>query len=214
MWTWSLNWNEIRTDVVIGSCPMTVTDIDRICEATGANALLSLQSDECRAAFAIDYEALKEHAAVRNVRMANTPMLDFNPPDQRLRLPEAVRALTILLAAGHKVYVHCTAGINRSPLAVLGYLVFVELVSPEEALAFIRQARPAADPSWEAYEGCRQDLVDALRDYILVGAYYRSQQYPENDPLRNWYQAEIDVIRQAFLSPRSLPAARRDPCRP
>ncbi len=213
-WQWSLNWDEVRTDIVIGSCPMATADIDCICNGTGANALLSLQSDDCRAAFGIDYDAHALHGGARGMRMVNTPMLDFNPPDQRRNLPSAVRALAALLTEGHKVYVHCTAGLNRAPLTVMGYLVFIELVEPDEAIAFIRRARPAADPSWEAYEGCRDDLIDALRDYIAVRAYYLSRQYPENDETRNWYRAEVDVIRQAFLSPRSLPAARRDPSRP
>lgn len=212
-WQWTLNWDEVRTDIVIGSCPMSTADIDTIRTATGVNALLSLQSDDCRAAFAIDYAQHAGHGAAAGLRMVNTPMLDFNPPDQRRHLPGAVRALAALLAAGHKVYVHCTAGLNRAPLTVMSYLVFVELVAADEAIAFIRRARPAAEPTWEAYEGCRDDLIEALRDHIAVRAYYLAHQYPDNDDLRNWSQAEIDVIRQAFLSPRSLPNARRDPSR-
>lgn len=213
-WQWTLNWDEVRTDLVIGSCPMTTDDIDRICTETGANALLSLQSDACRAAFAIDYDEHSRHGSARGVRMVNTPMLDFNPPDQRRNLPSAVRALTALLTSGHRVYVHCTAGLNRAPLTVMSYLVFVEMVAPDEAIAFIRRARAGAEPSWEAHHGCRDDLVEALRDHIAVRAYYLSQQYPDADDVRNWYQAEADVIRQAFLSPRSLPNTRRDPSRP
>ena len=129
-WQWSLNWDEVRTDMVIGSCPMIIEDIDRICEEAGATALLSLQSEECRAAFGIDYESHREHGVARGALMLNTPMLDFNPPDQRINLPQAVRALAILLATSHRVYVHCTAGLNRAPLAVLAYLAFVELMPP------------------------------------------------------------------------------------
>lgn len=213
-WQWTLNWDEVRTDLVIGSCPMSVADIDSICAGTGASALLSLQSDECRGAFGIDYTLHARYGGERGVRMVNTPMLDFDPPDQRRNLPAAVRALAALLTDGHKVYVHCTAGINRAPLAVMSYLAFVELVAAEEAIAFIRRARAAADPSWEAHQGCRDDLIEALRDHIAVRAYYLAQQYPDSDDVRNWYQAESDVIRQAFLSPRSLPGARRDPSRP
>jgi len=55
MWEWTLNWNQIRDDLVIGSCPMTTEDIDRIRIETGATALLSLQSDACRMHFGIDY---------------------------------------------------------------------------------------------------------------------------------------------------------------
>jgi hypothetical protein len=212
-WTWSLNWGEIRTDLVIGSCPMTTDDIDRIRERTGATALLSLQSDECRRAFAIDYDAHREHGEALGLAVVNAPMLDFNPPDQRRNLPAAVRSLTALLAANHKVYVHCTAGYNRGPLTVMAYLTFVELVPADEALAFIRRSRPQAEPSWEAFQGAREDLVNALRSHIHVRAYYLHQQHPENDADRNWLQAEADVIRNAFTSPRSMLAPRLDPSR-
>lgn len=192
---------------------MTTDDIDQIVAGTKANALLSLQSEACRAAFSIDDEAHRAHGEDLGLTMVNTPMLDFDPPDQRRNMPAAVRALTALLAADRKVYVHCTAGCNRSPLVVLGYLAFVETMPPAEAMVFIRRARPEAEPSWEAFDGARADLVAALQPFIDVRAYYLHEQHPERDPAENWRQAEADVIRQAFASPRSLPMSRLDPAR-
>ena len=42
-------------------------------------------------------------------------------------LPEAVRLLHLLLTNGKRVYVHCTAGINRATLTTVGYLTFVKV---------------------------------------------------------------------------------------
>ena len=89
MWEWTLNWGQIREDLFIGSCPMTPEDIDRIRDESGATALLSLQSDECRAALSIDYAAHRAHGEQHGVAMVNAPMLDFDPPDQRRNLPDA-----------------------------------------------------------------------------------------------------------------------------
>lgn len=50
MWTWKLNWGQVRDDIVVGSCPMTPGDIDAIQAGTGASAILSVQCDECRQA--------------------------------------------------------------------------------------------------------------------------------------------------------------------
>ena len=211
-WRWSLNWSEVRSDLLIGSCPMAIDDVERIIADAGATAILSLQSKACRGAFAIDYDAHRACGEAAGVAMINAPMLDFDPPDQRRNLPTAVRALTALLAAGRRVCIHCTAGINRSPLVVLGYLSFIETMEPE-ALAYIREARPEAEPSWEAFVGARDDLVETLRPFIHVRAYYRHRQHPEQDPARNWLAAETDVIRQALVSPRSLPQIRLDPSR-
>ena len=213
MWEWTLNWDRIRDNLVIGSCPMTVEDIDRIRDETGATALLSLQSDACRAHFGIDYLEHRAHGERRELAMVNAPMLDFNPPDQRRHLPQAVRCLRELLAAGHKVYLHCTAGCNRAPLTALGYLTFVEMQAPDAAAAFIREGRPQADPSWEAYQGCRADLVEMLRRNIMVRAYYLSQESPDLPPDAHWGRAESEMIRAAFVNGRAPVRWRLDPSR-
>lgn len=199
-WTWTLNWGEIRSDLVVGSCPMTARDLDTIRAGTATTALLSLQTDECRAAFRIDYRAQVRHARKRGVKLVNVPMRDFDPPDQRRHLPDAVRALHRLLADGDRVYVHCTAGINRSPLAVLAYLSFVEGSPAEESLRFIRRGRPEAEPYQEAFDGCWRDLCAGNRDAVALAAWTLAQQRPDAAAAANWYAAERQVIRALFLA--------------
>jgi hypothetical protein len=141
--------------------------------------------------------------------MVNAPMRDFDPPDQRRNLPKAVRRLVGLLAAGHRVYVHCTAGINRGPLAVLSYLTFVEGLPFEEALAVLYAGRPGAEPTWEAYHGTREDLLAAARDEIALEAYLLSQSHPGRTSEANWVEAERSILRKVLLSPaRSLRPVR------
>lgn len=213
MWTWSLNWGEVRDDLVIGSCPMTAEDLERIREGSGASALLSVQSAECHAHLRIDVDDLLRHAVRARLVLVNVPMRDLDPPDQRRRLPDAVRALHRLLAGGHRTYVHCTAGINRSPLTVLGYLTFVEGMAVDEAMRLIRAGRPAAEPYLEAYESCRQDLLQGCREGIALRAYELAEAAPGTSPEENWYQAEKDVLRGLFLA-RSFTAVRHlDPAR-
>ena len=213
MWEWTLNWDEVRNDLVIGSCPMTTADISHIRDETGATALLSLQSDACHEAFGIDWIAFRRHGEALDLAMVNAPMLDFDPPDQRRNLPAAVGCLHDLIAAGHRVYLYCTAGCNRAPLTALAYLTFVEMQPAEAAMVLLKSSRPQSDPSWEAYHGCRADLVAALRENITVRAYYLSQQAEEDDPQTHWLQAEAETIRAAFLNGRAVPRARLDPSR-
>ncbi len=213
MWVWTLNWGRIRDDIVVGSCPMTAADIDRIRDGTRVSALLSVQTEECRAAFGIDYDEHCRHGRSRDLALVNAPMRDFDPPDQRRRLPEAVRALHRLIAAGHRVYVHCTAGINRSPLTVLGYLAFVEGLTEEEAMAVIRGGRPQAEPYWEAFHGCRRDLADRNRDAIAAKAYLLWQDSPEAAAEANWRRAAHDVIRELLVTGGAADTGRLDPHR-
>jgi hypothetical protein len=56
-----------------------------------------------------------------------------------------IRKLALLLAMGKRVYVHCTAGINRATLTVLGYLTFVK-VRPRAGHACLRRAPQHALP--------------------------------------------------------------------
>jgi hypothetical protein len=213
MWTWTLTWGVVRDDLVVGSCPMTVDDIDRIRAETGATALLSVQCDDCRSAFAIDFEEHARHALRSGLVLANAPMRDFDPGDQRLRLPDAVVWLARLIAAGHRVYVYCTAGINRSPLTLLGYLTFVEGLGTDEAIALIEAARPEAEPYWEAYYASRSDLVDRFHDAVELRAWDLAQRQPEQSPEHNWYQAEREIIREVLLAAAANPDARLDPNR-
>lgn len=200
MWVWSLEWDEVRADLLVGSCPVAPADLDRIRIEARAGALLSLQTDACRAYVGGDYPTLARYGEQIGLRLENAPMRDFDPQDQRRRLPAAVHRLHALLSAGHRVYVHCTAGINRSPLTVLGYLTFVEGLAPGAALDLIRGARRAAAPYLDAYEACRDDLVRLLRDLI-------AQRAAGADPAAV-QQAAAAVLREGFTLPASAAGAR------
>jgi len=39
MWNWTLNWNEIRSDLIVGSCPRKVEDLTRIRDETRASGI-------------------------------------------------------------------------------------------------------------------------------------------------------------------------------
>lgn len=212
MWTWTLNWNEVRDDLVIGSCPVATDDIDRIADEVAAGAILSLQTDICRDAFGIDYAAHCSHGRRRGLVLANAPMRDFDPPDQRAWLADAVTTLLALLATGHRTYVHCTAGINRAPLTVLGYLSFVETMTPDAALRLIQAARPAAEPYWDAYNGCRADLVARNRDAIAIRADAHAHD-AKHRAGEAWRRAESAVIRDVLRARAIARTSRLDPGR-
>ena len=52
----------------------------------------------------------------------NVPVNDFDDVDLKRRLHACVEALDDLLKTGHHVYVHCTAGVTRSPTVIAAYL--------------------------------------------------------------------------------------------
>ena len=166
MSNWRLNWNVIRPDLIVGSCPRKVADLMVLQKNTGATALLSLQHDECLEKQEIDYPRHVHYGQRLGLTLARVPMRDFNVDDQRRGLPDAVRALSRLLQQGCRVYVHCTAGLNRAPLVVSAYLLLVEGLSQDAIFELWQHTRPNVFPAWAAIQGCCADLTTQYADRI------------------------------------------------
>lgn len=170
MWSWSLNWAEITPALVVGTCPMTPDDLERIQREGGCTALLSLQHEDCLDYWGIDEAALRARGRSLGLRMQRRPMRDFDLDDQRRALAAAVTALAAIRSAGGRTYVHCTAGLGRAPLTVWAYLSWIEGWPAGEAVARIKARRPGAVPSPEAFAGCRDDLLARYNALAADGA--------------------------------------------
>jgi len=201
MWTWSLNWNSVTPQLVIGSCPMKPDDLRRIRYDAKASAVLSLQHDECLTHWDINYARLQDNATELGLDLVRCPIRDFDITDMRRKLPFAISTLASLQAIGHRTYVHCTAGLGRSPLVVMSYLTLIENREPEEAMSMVLASRPDAIPPWEAYRGCRNDLVECHRDAIEGRAHQLFEQGVNKNANADWQQAEREVLCKVLLRP-------------
>ncbi|MGD8395339.1 MAG: dual specificity protein phosphatase family protein [Candidatus Eiseniibacteriota bacterium] len=208
MWSWSLNWGEITPRLVIGSCPMTPADLARIRAGTGVESVLSLQHDDCLDYWGVDWPAMRRAGERLGLTMARRPIRDFDLADMRRHLADAVALLARLDPPRHRTYVHCTAGLGRAPLVVLGYLTLVEGLDRERAIRLILDGRPDAVPSWEAYEGARHDLAARHRDAIERRAYELYRRTTNRDATADWHQAEAEVIARALRDAAAEPATR------
>eukprot|EP00793_Prasinoderma_coloniale_P003898 PRCOL_00003275-RA len=202
-WSWSLNWDQVDEKITVGSCPRSPADIDELADATGASAILNLQSDDCFEAMGIDFEGLREHAECRDMVLVRVPQRDFDKGDQALMLPETVRVLASLIEEGHHVYVHCTAGINRATLATLGYLTFSQGWVLEDALERVRGRRPQANPYVESWHTAR-GLMTSGRDEELKArarSIYEHRKANGGDKSNrddDWGAAERQMIQEQF----------------
>ena len=178
---------------------MTPDDLKLIHAGAEVSAVLSLQHDDCLAYWDIDYTQMRRTGAELRLTMARCPIREFDIPDMRRRLPDAIATLVHLRAQGHRTYVHCTAGLGRAPLTVLGYLTLVEGHVPGRAIRLILEGRARAAPSWEAYYGCCEDLVARYREAIEWRAYELYQQGVYSNPHEDWYQAQAEVLRSALI---------------
>ena len=197
--TWTLNWDEIRHDLVIGSCPRQRGDLDQIKESAQATAILSLQEDSCHAYWGIDYPDLKRYGENIGVEMCRSPMRDMNPEMQGIQLLDTVQALHALMRDDHRVYVHCTAGMGRAPLTVVAYLNLVEKAPMNEAFHLVKSERNVAVPSPEALWDCRQRLTKTHRHEIADRAYLRYQERERNGREGDFQAGLAERGRRGFV---------------
>ncbi|MDQ5911631.1 MAG: hypothetical protein QG599_3729 [Pseudomonadota bacterium] len=154
----------VRENLFIGRCPDNPDEVEAIKTQIGASAILSLQQDDCLRHFNINYALHEKRGRKLGLVMKRCPLIDHNIPDQQLKLPEAVNVLQELLEAKHRVYVHCTLGINRAPTVVLAYLTVIEKMDLISAQKCIKQVRPRADFSWGAINAYHAALgINGLR---------------------------------------------------
>lgn len=166
------------------------------------SAILSLQSDECVSSLGIDVPSIKERCVEENVLHARLGMRDFDRDDATAMLPDAVRTLAALVGSGRRVYVHCTAGINRAPLTVVGYLIFVKGMTADDAIGLVKRSRPVANPYMDSLWGAKARMLHGRTDELnaLSRQLYeaRMSRKDKNDNSNDWFDAEDQVIQRLF----------------
>jgi protein-tyrosine phosphatase len=137
-----VNHDRVLERVYVGSFPESARDIDRLKHELDISAVLNLQTDEDYERLDIDWPWLQAYYRQSGIEVCRAAVRDFDPDDLQEKLPACVEALRRLLAAGHTVYVHCTAGAGRSPNVVIAYLHWVEQWDLDEAIEKVADCRP------------------------------------------------------------------------
>jgi protein-tyrosine phosphatase len=75
------------------------------------------------------------------------PLTDSEAEDLLGILPEAVEWISVAVNAGGVVLVHCSMGVSRSASVVVAWLMSWEGWTRDEALAFVKEKRRAAEPN-------------------------------------------------------------------
>jgi protein-tyrosine phosphatase len=135
----------ILPQILVGSCPLSRTDIDQLKADFGVTAVLNLQTEDDFRYMGIDWPDLEAHYREAAIAVRRSPVRDFDPASLRENLPQCVTHLDALCRAGHTVYVHCNAGINRSPTTIIAYLHWIERQELGEAVWLVT-SRHACEP--------------------------------------------------------------------
>jgi protein-tyrosine phosphatase len=90
----------------------------------GITAIVSMQCDEDLSHLKISLKKLLKACATADIEFRRIPTRDFDKESLLSNLPGAVAEIeTVLGPRWAKVYVHCTAGINRGPTLAAAYLI-------------------------------------------------------------------------------------------
>ena len=135
----------ILPSLFIGRAPLTPADVAAL-GRRGVTAVLSLQTDADLDASGLTWAQCEEWYSGAGIAARRVPIEDWSAQAVVARMDAAVGELHLLVEAGHTVYLHCTAGVNRSPSVALGYLRRIRKESLGKALRRITRSRPQANP--------------------------------------------------------------------
>jgi protein-tyrosine phosphatase len=135
-----LTYAQILPQLFVGSYPQTIHDIDRLRREANITAVLNLQTDEDMKSVNLNWPPLESHYKPSSVCLLRAPMIEERA-EMRAKLFTCIQTLNQLLAGGHTVYLHCTAGVARSPSLAIGYLHNCLGWDWEEAVEHVKRAR-------------------------------------------------------------------------
>ncbi len=146
-----MRFDAVLPEVLVGSYPETVEDIETLWEEHLVTAVLNLQTDEDLQRLECDWPCLEQTYRRLAIEIHRRPVRDFDSDDLGRRLPDCVEMLRNLLDLGHVVYVHCTAGLGRSANVVIAYLHWIQGLPLEEAVRTVTDAHSCL-PNEEAIQ--------------------------------------------------------------
>jgi len=137
--------------LAVGPAPRAQRHLQRLQEA-GIKAVLSLCS-QAEAPPPPDLAQLFVHRRL---------VLPDHRVAEAMRLEQLQQALALLAALqpSAPVYVHCVAGVERSPLVCMAWLVRTHGQSPQRALDYLMQVHPGTNPlpgQWRLLQSLASD---------------------------------------------------------
>ncbi len=141
-WFRTYGFAEILDELMIGAYPTDSEDIAML-DWLGVKRILNLVEDE-------EYKPGERDAVESALRTAGIEehritLTDFAglPPEE---LEGAVELVSGWLDEGARTYVHCRAGWQRSAAVAAAVVAVRKGLDIEDALAFVKRAKPSADP--------------------------------------------------------------------
>ena len=140
-----LDLDIVNGKLLVGSRPEDARDVEQL-KRLGVSGVLSLQSDSDLSRTGLSWAALWRLQVERGLEVHRHSIVDFNPQDLIQNLEQAVDLLEDLASRHERVYVHCTAGVNRSPTICIAWLFMRQGRTVDAALEEVLRRRTVAQP--------------------------------------------------------------------
>jgi protein-tyrosine phosphatase len=143
--------SEITGRLLVGEYPR-LTDLDWLQREYRVTAIHNLQDEMDLHINGLDAAELRSECDRLGLKFVHTPIHDGSADDMAIRLEPALHALTALLDAGERVFLHCNGGLNRAPTVAIAWLHTAQRISLEEAMIYFKRRRPCG-PFMTVLEG-------------------------------------------------------------
>ena len=137
------HFTDLDDELAVGSFPHAPEHVLTL-QAHGVGAVLCMQSDEDLARRGLHWPVMWRLYVSRKIRVSRVPVQDFEPRDLERHLDAAVEAIAKQVSSGRKTYVHCNAGLNRSPSAVIAFVASARGLSIEAATGWLSERHECA----------------------------------------------------------------------
>ncbi len=130
------HFTDLDDVLAVGSYPHAPEHVQQL-QACGVQAVVNLQSEEDLSARGVRWPILGQLYTRAGIVVARVPVTDFDRADLQRHLSDAVASVEGFVAQGRKTYVHCNAGMNRSPSAVIAWRVAHRGETVQQATAWL-----------------------------------------------------------------------------
>ena len=117
-----LSYCDLGDGLYLGSCPRTPEHIRHLAEALSVRHVVNLQTDEDLKGLGLRWELLWRALVMNGLEVRRAPIIDFNDGELERGISKALQELDAAMTKEGGVYLHCTAGLNRSPSIALVHL--------------------------------------------------------------------------------------------
>jgi protein-tyrosine phosphatase len=136
-------FSELTPNFLIGEFPRP-QDVPWLRSEHGVSAVFSLQDDEDLWAKGLDLRLLESAYAAHGVHFRRVAIPDYEPSRMIVSLDGLLRDLEQAFADGHRVYLHCNAGMNRAPTVAIAFFHVYRGYSLDAARDLVKSRRPCA----------------------------------------------------------------------